>query len=100
MDFATFEASLAEASPPEDLSDLLRALWHECHGDWDRAHTIVQDIHDADGAWIHAHVHRREGDQSNAAYWYRMAGRPVSQGDMDEAWRDIVSELLASRVKD
>ena len=76
------------------MSDLLRALWHERRGDWDRAHEIAQEIAGPDAAWVHAYLHRREGDQSNAAYWYRQAGHPVVRGDLDEEWRGLVEALL------
>jgi hypothetical protein len=73
---------------------LLRALWHERRGDWARAHEITQDIDTPDAAWVHAYLHRREGDPSNAAYWYRHAGKPIERGSLDDEWRDIVSALL------
>ena len=95
MTLEQLDASLTQPVPPEGLSSLLRALWYERRGDWDQAHKIAQEIHDADGAWIHAYLHRREGDLANAAYWYRVAGRPVESGDMDAEWRAIVTELLA-----
>ena len=98
MTLTQFEASLEHAAPPDGVSDLLRALWYERRGDWDRAHRIAQDIDDADGAWVHAYLHRREGDASNAAYWYRAAGKPVMRGDLAEEWRAIAGELL-QRVK-
>lgn len=95
VDVARFEASLARVRPPGGVSDALGALWYERHGDWDRAHQIAQDIAGRDGAWVHAYLHRREGDLSNAAYWYRQAGRPVARGDLDDEWRAIVKALLA-----
>jgi hypothetical protein len=94
VDIGAFEASLAQPSPPADLTALLQALWHERRGDWTRAHEIAQEIESPDAAWVHAYLHRREGDQSNAAYWYRHAGQPVRRGDLDEEWRAIVAALL------
>ena len=94
MDFEAFEASLAGAAPPPGVSSLLQALWHDRRGDWHRAHEIAQDVAGADGAWVHAYLHRREGDQANAAYWYRQAAKPVSRGDLDAEWRAIVEALL------
>ena len=96
MDMETFEMSLEQPAPPAGLPDLLRALWHERRGNWDRAHDIAQDVPTADGAWVHAYLHRREGDQSNAAYWYRQARKPVERGDLDAEWRAIVEALLVS----
>lgn len=81
-------------TPPLDLSPALRALWHARHGGWAEAHAIVQSESDADSAWVHAHLHRVEGDRDNAAYWYRRAGRPEARGDLDGEWRAIAVELL------
>jgi hypothetical protein len=94
MDLAAFERSLAATAPPANLPPLPKALWHERKGDWHLAHEIAQDIDTPEAAWVHAYLHRREGDQSNAAYWYRQAGKPVHRGDLDEEWRAIVSALL------
>jgi hypothetical protein len=95
VDVKNFEQSLQEASPPAGLSRALEALWHERRGDWDRAHQMAQDIHGGVGAWVHAYLHRREGDPSNAAYWYRQAGKPVMRGDLDAEWRAIVEAMLS-----
>jgi hypothetical protein len=97
VDLQTFERSLTAQAPPAGLSDLVVALWHERRGDWTRAHEIAQDIETPDAAWVHAYLHRREGDPSNAAYWYRRAGKPVARGGLDEEWRAIVTVLLAAR---
>ncbi len=94
MDVSSFEESLAQTGPPAGLSDALHALWHERRGDWERAHQIAQEISGRDGAWVHAYLHRREGDQPNAAYWYGQAGKPITRGSLDEEWRAIVEALL------
>ena len=94
MDLPNFERSLTQASPPAGLSPALEALWHERHGDWDRAHQIAQEMAGPEGAWIHAYLHRREGDQSNAAYWYEQASKPIARSSLDEEWRAIVEALL------
>jgi hypothetical protein len=91
---AEFEASLQESTPPAGVPGALEALWYERRGDWHRAHEIAQDIAGTDGSWVHAYLHRREGDHSNAAYWYRRAGKPVARGNLDEEWRAIVEALL------
>ena len=78
MNLAEFEASLRGFTPPGGVHGALEALWHERRGDWDRAHKIVQDESDADAAWVHAYLHRVEGDLGNAGYWYRQAGQPVT----------------------
>lgn len=94
MDVAAFKRALNQDAPPDGLSALLKALWHEHKGDWTRAHEIAQDIETPEAAWVHAYLHRREGDISNAGYWYRQAGKPVNRGDLDEEWREIVAALL------
>ena len=94
MNAATFEQTLSLSSPPRGLSPLLVALWHERKGDWTKAHEITQEIDSRDAAWVHAYLHRREGDLPNAAYWYRHAGKPVETGDMDEEWGAIARALL------
>jgi len=86
-------ASATQPTPPDNLSAPLRALWHDARGDWDAAHRVAQDIDDETGAWIHAYLHRKEGDLGNAAYWYRHARRPVATGSLDEEWEAIVTEL-------
>jgi len=69
-------------------------MWHDAHGDWTRAHEVAQDIDDLTGAWIHAYLHRKEGDEANAAYWYRRARRAVAQGSLSDEWTTIVHTLL------
>jgi hypothetical protein len=73
MTLEEYRQTLAAASPPS-VPPLLQALWHDAKGDWDQAHQLAQDVSGADGAWVHAYLHRKEGDLSNARYWYRQAG--------------------------
>jgi hypothetical protein len=82
--------------PTEDLSSPLRALRLLAAGDWEAAHKLVQDDPSEEAAWVHAHLHRVEGDLSNAGYWYRRAGRPVATGDFDEERRTIERVLERS----
>jgi len=91
-----FEQSLRSAAPPPDLPPLVLALWHDGRGDWDAAHRVAQDVETDDGAWVHAYLHRKEGDAGNAAYWYRRAQKPIARGPLDEEWREIATALLAS----
>jgi hypothetical protein len=91
-----FRVTLAAASPPP-LPPLLLALWHDAKGDWDKAHQLAQDISGADGAWVHAYLHRKEGDLSNARYWYRQAGKSPATDALDDEWARITGELLRSR---
>ena len=72
----------------------LRALWHVGRDQWDRAHDLIQAHDDKTSCWIHAHLHRIEGDLSNAAYWYSRAGRGVPKSDLQAEWEEIVASLL------
>ena len=87
--------SVARSSAPDDhLPPLVQALWWDAKGDWEMAHRIAQDVDSKDGAWVHAYLHRKEGDPGNARYWYRMAERPFFDGDLDAEWNIIADELL------
>ncbi len=76
----------------------LRALWHTAKGDWTAAHEEAQAGTDADCAWVHALLHREEGDQGNAEYWYRKAGKPVFRGSIEQEREQIIATLLHSQV--
>jgi hypothetical protein len=94
MTLEEFRSLLEIATAPENLSPPLRAMWEDGRGHWEAAHTIAQDIDDKTGSWIHAYLHRKEGDLGNAGYWYRRAGLPVAQDSLDDEWTRIVSTLL------
>ena len=94
MTLQTFKASLSHSAPPDGLTTLLRALWYDGKNDWEAAHNIAQDVDSEDGSWIHAYLHRKEGDHGNASYWYRRAGRPVPRVTLSEEWENIAEELL------
>jgi hypothetical protein len=89
-----FKSSLSGTSPQPGVSPPLSALWWAGKGDWDKAHGIVQDESSADAAWVHAYLHRVEGDLGNAGYWYRQAKKPVANNPVDAEWEEIVSALL------
>jgi hypothetical protein len=91
---ADFRATLADAAPAPGLEPPLAALWWAAKGDWDRAHKIVQDEGDANSAWVHAYLHRVEGDAGNAGYWYGRAGKPPCKADLDDEWAEIATALL------
>jgi hypothetical protein len=94
--FDDFSRSLSGAAPASSLALPLVGLWWAAKGDWDRAHKIVQDDPSAEAAWVHAYLHRVEGDQSNAGYWYRRAGKPIANGSLETEWESIASTLTAS----
>lgn len=92
-----FRKSLQSSSPPPELPPLLLALWHDATGNWEKAHTLAQSVDGADGAWVHAYLHRKEGDASNASYWYSRSGRAFSNKSLEEEWEEIASALLLNR---
>ena len=94
MDFSTFKHSLDQDAPPESLGQALAALWHEAKGDWNQAHRLAQSQKDADGAWVHAYLHRVGGDLSNAEHWYRRAEKPPSTAPSKQEWDEIAAALL------
>ena len=96
MSPADFKASLSGAAPAPDLAAPLAALWWVAKSNWDQAHRIVQDEDDANSAWVHAYLHRVEGDLGNAGYWYRRAGKPVATGALETEWERMVSTLLGA----
>ena len=96
MTLTEFKATLSAPAPPPGSSAVLTALWHDARGGWDAAHGVAQDIDGPDGAWIHAYLHRKEGDASNAAYWYRRAAKPVASTSLEAEWNAIATALLGS----
>lgn len=75
----------------------LQALWHDAQGDWDKAHAVAQQASNRDGDWVHAYLHRKEGDPGNAGYWYARARRTMPDGTLDAEWSELVTELLARK---
>jgi len=94
MDLDAFRATLEQPSPPTGLTPCLRALWLDARGDWDGAHALVQELDGPEPAWIHAYLHRKEGDHDNAAYWYERAERTLAVGSFQAEWRVIAEALL------
>jgi hypothetical protein len=94
MTLDELRASLRDEQPPPGLAPLVKALWLDGRGDWNGAHETAQDIDGADAAWVHAYLHRKEGDSSNAGYWYRIAARPFFKGNLEDEWTEIARALL------
>ncbi len=99
MTLDDLKATIRDAHPPAGLRAVLVALWHDARGDWNAAHQAAQDVDDDEGAWVHAYLHRKEGDLGNAAYWYRRAGQPVASDSLDSEWDRIASALLAQDAR-
>jgi len=98
MTFEELQQSIAgDATPPAAASRTVQALWHDARGDWDAAHEAAQEDHGRDGAWVHAYLHRKEGDLGNAGYWYARAGRamPAKSVTLETEWAAIARELVA-----
>jgi hypothetical protein len=93
MDFETFRGSLPDEAPPPALGLASQALWWDAKGDWQRAHDCAQRDGGPSGSIVHAYLHRKEGDQSNAGYWYRRAGRPPAEGSLKAEWEALAREL-------
>lgn len=93
MTIAELRQSLSSSVPP-NVSVPLEALWHVAKGNWEKAHHLVQDQPEQAAAWVHAHLHRKEGDLSNAHYWYKRAARDTSHLNLHEEWEAIARSLL------
>ena len=94
MTFAEFNKSLSSKEPPNELSVYLRALWYDANGDWEKAHTTIQDTDDDTASWIHAYLHRKEGDTGNAHYWYRRAGKRSPTIKLEDEWEEITRTMI------
>jgi len=93
----SFRDSVSGAAPPVDVSPALQALWWLRKGEWSKAHEVCQGHEgDKDCDWVHAHLHREEGDLSNAGYWYRHAGKPVATCSLQQEWDQVAGALLRS----
>jgi hypothetical protein len=91
---AEFRSSLTQAAAPAGLPPPLAALWWAAKDDWEKAHKLAQDDAGSDAAWVHAYLHRVEGDLPNARYWYGVAGKPAPANALDAEWTAIVTALL------
>jgi hypothetical protein len=96
MTLKEFRQSLKRESPPAELTLATAGLWWDAKGDWNRAHQSAQQDTSTAGSWVHAYLHRKEGDSSNAAYWYSRAGKPAAQASLEQEWVKIAEELLSA----
>lgn len=94
MQFETFQQSIKEAKPPAGISVYLSAMWYDGKGNWDKAHSLVDNLEDTTACLVHAYLHRKEGDILNAGYWYRKAGKTRPSVPLQEEWEIIVRSLL------
>jgi hypothetical protein len=94
MTIADFKASLAQVNPPGGLGKELLALWYDGKGDWQQSHEIAQALNTPGHCLVHAYLHRKEGDQWNANYWYQRAGRQMPKAPLEQEWNELVQEFL------
>lgn len=94
MTLAEFKTSLADEKPPASLTKELKALWYDGKGNWNQSHEIAQEANTPAHCLIHAYLHRKEGDNWNANYWYNRAGRKMPKVSLEQEWADITTELL------
>ncbi len=94
MQFEAFLQSISASAPLPDSSVYLQSMWYDAKGDWDKAHALVDSLHDATACWVHAYLHRKEGDIGNADYWSRRAGKTRPALSLQEEWEIIVKALL------
>jgi hypothetical protein len=91
---AEFKASLNSEKPISGLSPQLKSLWYDGKGNWQLAHAQVDHLYDHKSAWVHAYLHRKEGDTGNADYWYRKARQTRPNLSLEEEWEQLVLQFL------
>jgi len=94
MTLEGFKSSLSSNQPPPGISVLLRSLWLDAKGDWHAAHHLIDELEESKAYWVHAYLHRKEGDLSNANYWYRRAGKQMPGYSLQQEWNEIINALL------
>jgi hypothetical protein len=94
MTLDEFRKSLSATEPPAGLTLALAGLSWDAKSDWTRAHESARRDQGPEGSWVHAYLHRKEGDQGNAAYWYARARKPVCREPLDAEWLSIVRDPL------
>lgn len=94
MNLQEFKQTIAQSQPPDNLSAYLLALWYDAKDNWNVAHEIVQDIEDKNAYWIHAYLHRKEGDHANAGYWYNRAKQPFPTVSLSDEWQNLADHFL------
>ncbi len=95
--YRDFQETLTSVHPPTDWPDALKALWYDAQGNWEASHDIAQDMHNTMGSWIHAYLHRKEGDEFNAGYWYRRAQKPFPKVDLETELKNLVERVVTDQ---
>jgi hypothetical protein len=94
MNFETFQQSINATAPPQNISVYLLAMWYDANGNWEKAHAMADSLNDATACWVHAYLHRKEGDYGNANYWYSRGNKKMPSVSLPEEWENIVKALL------
>ncbi len=95
--YKEFLQTLSEDTPIVDWPEALNSLWYDAKGNWEASHDIAQEMHNTMGSWIHAYLHRREGDEFNAGYWYRQAGRPFPNTTLAAEHQEMVESVISNQ---
>ncbi|MGW9686550.1 hypothetical protein [Flagellimonas sp. 2504JD1-5] len=93
-DYSSFQETMDFPKPNAEWPEALQALWWDAKGNWNASHNIAQDLHTEMGSWIHAYLHRKEGDKWNAGYWYRQAGRSFPACSLEKELEQMVEYVL------
>ena len=94
MTYDEFILSIENNAQPPKLPLYLQALWHDAKGNWNKAHSLIDSLDDINSCWVHAYLHRKEGDIANAGYWYRQAQKQMPDASLQEEWKSLTLELL------
>lgn len=94
MDFNSFKKSVNDEYPSPGVNGLLKAMWYTANNEWNAAHRIAQENDSIYGSWVHAYLHREEGDTGNASYWYAQAGKMMPETSLESEWDEITKELI------
>jgi hypothetical protein len=94
MKIGDFRTSLGDPNPPQNIPEYLQALWYDARRDWFKAHMLVDSLEDKKAYWVHAYLHRKEGDLGNASYWYRRAGKELPADSLEKEWESILEALI------
>lgn len=94
MNIELFKETFALDIPDPQLTTILKSLWYDAKGDWKRAHDLVDQMPGLDAAWVHAYLHRKEGDIWNADYWYARAKKTRPSYSLEEEWANLVDYFI------
>lgn len=97
MDLSSFKESTKQNDLPKGLSVHLQSLWYDKNGNWEKAHSLIDSLNDENSAFLHAYLHRKEGDKGNASYWYNRAGKPFPNISLDQEWESMAVFFLEKR---